>query len=74
MNKLRERIRAGDLKSYQKASDNAILFEGRICIPRDDELKNTIMSETHDTPYTAHPGGTKMYQVVKNRFLWDGMK
>ena len=26
------------------------------------------------TPYTAHPGSTKMYQDLRRNFWWDGMK
>ena len=46
----------------------------RICIPPDQELKEQIMTEAHCTPYTAHPGATKMYQDLWSNFWWDGMK
>jgi hypothetical protein len=29
---------------------------------------------TMDTPYSIHPGGTKMYQDLKETFWWHGMK
>ena len=32
------------------------------------------MSEAHKTHYTIHPGVTKMYQVLRRQFWWDGMK
>lgn len=32
------------------------------------------MSEAHDIPCTAHPEGTKMYQDLKEKFWWEGMK
>jgi len=38
------------------------------------ELKLTILKEAHDTPYSIHPGGTKMYQDLKDLFWWHGMK
>ena len=31
-------------------------------------------SEAHDSPYSIHPGGTKTYQDLKERFWWHGMK
>jgi hypothetical protein len=37
-------------------------------------LKQLILKEAHDTPYSIHPGGTKMYQDLKERFWWHGMK
>jgi len=42
--------------------DRGLLKKGsRVCIPPDRELKEQIMMEAHCTPYTAHPGTTKMY-------------
>ena len=46
------------------------LKEGCAC----QTTKNEIMSEAHETPYTAHPGSTKMYQDLKKSFWWNGMK
>jgi hypothetical protein len=37
-------------------------------------LKQLILTEAHDTPYSIHPGGTKMYQDQKEHFWWHGMK
>src|SRR3954462_10296976 len=51
-----------------------VWFGNRICVPNKIELKNLILQEAHDTPYSIHPGGTKMYQDLKERFWWHGMK
>ena len=67
-------MRTGKEESYREEADNAITFEGRLCVPNDEALRNEIMSEAHETPYTAHPGSTKMYQDMKKQFWWDGMK
>ncbi|KAK1683799.1 hypothetical protein QYE76_044647 [Lolium multiflorum] len=40
----------------------------------DSELKQVILKEAHDTLYSIHPGGTKMYQDLKEQFWWHGMK
>jgi hypothetical protein len=37
-------------------------------------LKQSILKEAHDTPYSIHPGGTKMYQDLKGQFWWHDMK
>ena len=50
------------------------MFKERLRVPANEELRNEILSEAHDTPYTAHPGSTKMYQDMKAKFWWDGMK
>jgi hypothetical protein len=43
-------------------------------VPADSELKEVIMKEDHETPYSIHPGVTKMYQDLKEQFWWHGMK
>jgi hypothetical protein len=37
-------------------------------------LKKRIMEEAHNTPYSVHPGGDKLYKDLKQNFWWDGMK
>ena len=32
------------------------------------------MSEAHETPYSVHPGATKMYKDLKENFWWSNMK
>ncbi|KAL5576679.1 hypothetical protein UlMin_018378 [Ulmus minor] len=36
-------------------------FKGRLCIPSDEELRNKILTEAHATPYSVHPGATKIF-------------
>jgi hypothetical protein len=33
-----------------------------------------ILKEAHRTPYTIHPGETKIYRDLKPHFLWKRMK
>ncbi|WVZ52311.1 hypothetical protein U9M48_003384, partial [Paspalum notatum var. saurae] len=37
-------------------------------------IRKLILSEAHDTAYSIHPGSTKMYYDLKERFWWYGMK
>ncbi|WVZ76765.1 hypothetical protein U9M48_024707 [Paspalum notatum var. saurae] len=48
--------------------------EIRICVPNVDSIRKLILSEAHDTAYSIHPGSTKMYYDLKERFWWYGMK
>lgn len=50
------------------------MYRDRICVPNKEDLKYDIMNEAHNTPYTAHPGSTKMYRDLKTNFHWPGMK
>ncbi|KAL1564196.1 hypothetical protein AAHA92_06571 [Salvia divinorum] len=74
LEKVRLRVREGEQGKFREEADNALTYEGRLCVPNDERLQNEILTEAHETPYTAHPGSTKMYQDLKRSFWWDGMK
>jgi hypothetical protein len=59
---------------FSRASDGAILFERRICVPSDQELRRLILEEAHKSSFSIHPGATKMYQDLKREYWWPGMK
>jgi hypothetical protein len=43
-------------------------------VPDVGDLRKTILREAHDSAYSIHPGSTKMYQDLKQRYSWYGMK
>ena len=43
-------------------------------MPNDPEIRKLILQEAHDSPYSIHPGNTKMYLDLKESFWWTGMK
>ena len=43
-------------------------------MPNDKELKQKLVFEAHNTLFTMHPGGNKMYQDLKQFYWWKGMK
>ena len=45
-----------------------------MCVPNVDGLRQRILQEAHNAPYSVHPGVTKMYQDVKGMYWWNGMK
>ncbi|XP_038979924.1 uncharacterized protein LOC120110029, partial [Phoenix dactylifera] len=62
---LRSDIESGSQSEFRLHEDGSLRFRNRICIPNDSDLKNEIMREAHNTGYTVHPGGTKMYKDLK---------
>jgi len=54
--------------------DGVLYFCDHLCAPNIEDLKDEIMTEAHSTRYSMHPGSTKMYQNLKNRFWWNNMK
>ena len=67
-------LKEKEISGFSVDSDGILWYEGRICVPSDEDLKLLIMKEAHDTLYSIHPGGTKMYQDLKEKFWWHGMK
>jgi len=59
---------------FSTASDGAVLFEGRVCVPNDPKLKKLNLEEPHKSGFSIHPGATKMYQDLKRDYWWPGMK
>lgn len=61
-------MEAEPAEGYTKASDGGLLYQGRLCVPTVEELRNEILKEAHNSPFAMHPGGTKMYQDIKPHF------
>ena len=59
---------------FTVSSDGTIRFKGRIYVPEAADLREQLLIEAHETPYSVHPGTTKMYQDLKKGYWWPGMK
>jgi hypothetical protein len=46
---------------------------GLLVIPDDEQVKLTVMTECHDTPYAGHVGRAKTLHNVRKNFWWPGM-
>jgi hypothetical protein len=49
-------------------------YKGRICVPNVKELKVKILCEAHESAYSIHPGGNKIYHDLKATYWWYGTK
>jgi hypothetical protein len=43
-------------------------------VPKKEALKKKILDEVHTARYSIHPGSTKMYNNLRQQFLWTRMK
>jgi hypothetical protein len=43
-------------------------------VPNVKELKAKILHEAHESAYSNHPGGSKMYHDLKATYWWYGMR
>ena len=59
----------GPVDSFSKSSDGGFLGERRLCVPVVEELRNKILTEAHNSPFSLHRGGNKMYEDLKQHFV-----
>ena len=68
------RISEGRPSEFNIKEYGSLWFQDRICVPDIPEVKQLILKEAHETPYSIHPGSTKMYMDLKELFWWNNMK
>ena len=66
------KIRKGILVVHQKNQNEELDF-WRMIIPDDNAVKNFVITELHDIPYSLHPGTQRTIQKVRRHFFWKGM-
>jgi hypothetical protein len=71
---IRDTMERGKAPDFTEDDQGMIWFKNRICVPDVGDLRKTILREAHDSAYSIHPGITKMYQDLKQRYWWYGMK
>jgi hypothetical protein len=54
--------------------DGVLWYKERICVPNIMELIDKILHEAHESAYSIHPRGNKMYHDLKATYWWYGMK
>ncbi|PRQ45918.1 putative nucleotidyltransferase, Ribonuclease H [Rosa chinensis] len=74
LQEVREAVENGAREDFIVRGDGALMFGNRICVPKQDDLKQEILEEAHSSPYAMHPGGTKMYRTLKEYYWWSNMK
>jgi hypothetical protein len=62
-------IKLGKVPEFMEDEHETVWFKNRICVPEIKKLRETILREAHDLA-----GSTKMYQDLKQRYWWYGMK
>ena len=61
-------------KDYSISKIDLLRYKDQICVPMDMGIRREILDESHTTPYSLHPGTTKMYQDLQTLYWWPGMK
>jgi hypothetical protein len=73
INEIRRMIIEGKGPNFREDA-GVVWFKDRLCVPDITSIRELILKEAHGAAYSIHPGSEKMYQDLKKRFWWYGMK
>jgi hypothetical protein len=71
---IKDLITEGRGPDFTEDEQGTIWFKNQICVPEIDGLRETILKEAHESAYSIHPGSTKMYQDLKQKYCWYELK
>jgi hypothetical protein len=70
---IKHNIKEEKSPSFSEDDEGVLLYKGRICVPNVRELKDRILHEAHESAYSIHPRGNKIYHDLKATYWWYGM-
>ena len=68
LKKTMDEVQSGKKSEFSISEDGVLRFGSRLCVPNDPLIKNEILEKAHYSPYTIHPGSTKMYHDLCENF------
>ncbi|GJT10862.1 putative nucleotidyltransferase, ribonuclease H [Tanacetum coccineum] len=69
-----QNMKNGKQEEFRVDEHGVIWYGNRLCVPGDSSLQEAILTGAHSSPFFIHPGSTKMYRDLKQKFWWNGMK
>jgi hypothetical protein len=74
LKEIQQLIQDNKTNNFSKDGQGTLWLGKRICGPNLKHIKELILREAHDSPYSIHLSSTKMYKDLKTRYWWYGMK
>jgi hypothetical protein len=71
---IKHNIKEEKSPGFLEDEEGVLWYKGRICVCNVKELKDKILHEAHESAYSIHPGGNKMYHDLKATYWRYGMK
>jgi hypothetical protein len=71
---IKHNIKEEKSPGFSEDGEGVLWYKGRICVSGVKELKDKILYEAHESAYSIHLGGNKMYHDLKATYWWYGMK
>ena len=72
--KIRKHTGENKAPDFRVDDKGTLWYKDRICVPKEGDFRQVIMDEAHNSAYSIHPGSTKMYLDLKQKYWWNGMK
>jgi hypothetical protein len=67
-------IPKGKASGFHLDDKGTLWFGKRLCVLEDKAIREVILREAHKSAYSIHPGSTKMYMDLKEKYWWYGLK
>jgi hypothetical protein len=71
---IKDRNSEGKAPDFRVDKDGVLWFKKRLCVLKQGHFRKTVLDEAHNSAYSIHPGTTKMYLDLKEKYWWNGMK
>ena len=65
---IKKKMAEGKAKGFREDEHDTLWFEDHVYVLNDPEIRKLILQEAHDSPYSIHPGNTKLYLDLKESF------
>ncbi|GJU02520.1 retrotransposon protein, putative, ty3-gypsy subclass [Tanacetum coccineum] len=65
-----QNMKKGKQEEYRVDDHGVISYGNRLCVPDDSSLREAMLTKAHSSPFSIHPGSTKMYRDLKQNFCW----
>ena len=74
LKEIAQNVVLGKAPGFRIDDHGTLWFGKRICVPKVKAIRDMILREAHESAYSIHPGSTKMYLDLKEKYWWYGLK
>ena len=69
-----QQVKEGETSEFGLNGEGVLCFRRRICVPKDSDLRQTILKEAHGGLCAMHPGVNKLYHDLRELYWLPGLK
>jgi len=68
LNTMKKNAGSGKAPGFRVDEKGILWYKNRICVPKRADLRQIIMDEAHNSAYSIHPGATKIFMDLKEKY------